>query len=166
MAHNWKHDLARSCFIQNIILVPLLTRLVQHMAAPKAKLSLKLNRKLSRLDIFVAVEKFKRCFRSHFSLPIKHWDCVHRLPFYFVANILLLILFSGTLFYVVHIFDTHLITFSNDFHVACHRVSLDDCKKNLPTSPPPRLCCPPQVRKYCPLVPEGYHYCSTTPPGG
>ena len=61
---------------------------------------------------------------------------MHRLPFYFVANILLLILFSGTLFYVVHIFDTHLITFSNDFHVACHRVSLDDCKENLPNFPP------------------------------
>ena len=99
------------------------------MAAQKAKLRLKLNRKLSRLDIFLAFGKFRTHFRSHYSLPIKHWDCVHRLPFYFVANILLLILFSGTLFYVVHIFDTHLITFSNDFHVACHRVSLDDCKK-------------------------------------
>ena len=75
-------------------------------------------------------------------------------------------IFRNTVLCCTYIFDTHLITFSNDFHVACHRVSLDDCKKNLPTSPPPRLRCPPQVRKYCPLVPEEFHYCSTTPPGG
>ena len=38
-------------------------------------------------------------------------------------------IFRNTVLYCTYIFYTHLITFSNDFHVACHRVSLDDCKK-------------------------------------